>query len=158
MAKDELNYKVIFSKICGVLKGKDWFEETSRTLLTPSSPREAMGNDLYGLCHWPANRLALYNSAYHGWTFLKDVYIYSFEFYCCWTYSSSFLLAYGSLLWTTPSYQQWPRSKIYQRVLESIDERDEDRTTLQHCFPSIVRWISRSQQLHVRALALTTFK
>ena len=64
-------------------KGQGLFEETSRTLLTSSSPREAMGNDPYGFHCQPATRLELYNSAYCGWKFLKDVYIYSFEFYKC---------------------------------------------------------------------------
>ena len=48
VAKDELNYIAILLRLCGVSKGKDLFEETSRTLLTPFSPTEAMVNDPYG--------------------------------------------------------------------------------------------------------------
>ena len=34
-----------------MFQGKDWLEETSWTLLTLSSPREAVGNDPHGfLC------------------------------------------------------------------------------------------------------------
>ena len=57
--KDELNCIIVLSRVCVMPKGQGRFEETCGTLLTPSSPREAMGNDLYGLYCWPATRLEL---------------------------------------------------------------------------------------------------
>ena len=50
LAKKELNCSIILLRVCGVSKGQGLLEETSWTLLTPSSPREAMGNDPNGLC------------------------------------------------------------------------------------------------------------
>ena len=142
--KNKLNCIIVLSRVFVMLKGQGWFEETSGTLLTPSSPREATGNDPYGLHCRLATRLEFYNSAYCGLPFLKDVYVYSFEFYKCWKSSSSFLLTYGSPTWTTPAHHQWPRPKIYQLVLEDTNERDKDRTTLQHHFSPTLWWFSRS--------------
>ena len=155
VAKDELNCIVILPKLCEVLKDKGLFEETSGTLLAPSSPREAIGNDPYWFCCWPTNKSELYNSAYHAWLFIEDVYVCSSEFYYRLTCSSSFLPACGSPPWTTLTHHQWPRYKIYWKGLESTDETDEDRPKLQHCFPPIVRWISRNKQLHIRAVITT---
>ena len=145
LTKDKLNYIIVLSKVCGMPKVQGWLKKNRGTLLTPSSPREAMGNNPYGLHHQLANRLELYHSTYCGWPFLKDMYVYSFEFYNCWKYSWSFLLTCGSPSWTTPIYHQWLRPKIYQLVLEDNDERDKDRTPLQHHFSPTVWWFSRSQ-------------
>ena len=63
VAKNNSNYIVVLPIVCRISKGQGWLEETSRILLTPSSPREAMGNNTYGLCCQPNNGLEFYNSA-----------------------------------------------------------------------------------------------
>ena len=66
MANNELNYIIILSRVCVMPKVQGLFEETSRTLVTPSSPKEAIRKDPYGLHHQSTIRLELYNSDYYG--------------------------------------------------------------------------------------------
>ena len=64
MAKDEFNCTGILPRVCGVSNGEGRCEETSGTLLTPSNPREAIGNDLYGFCCGLVTILKLYINTY----------------------------------------------------------------------------------------------